>query len=262
MPRKPCKSTKDLFVYAHDNRSSILYLVTNMRNGKRYVGVTRQSLGQRMSMHRNASGNGKKSHTRFSRAIRKYGFDAFKAEIVSHHETFKEALSAEVAYIAEHYPEYNITRGGEGALGYRHPPDMIKRFSEQRKGRPGPWRGKVRPIETCEKMRIAKLAQPQRYWLGKKRSKETKDKISATKSGVPNLYRSELMAKTRVDNCRKASIDRRRHVICLTDEASFVSVTAAAEFYGFHKASISMVCNGKRTSLFGKKFVFANEDAQ
>ena len=33
----------DLFAYAHDNRPSIVYLVTNILNGKRYIGMTRQT---------------------------------------------------------------------------------------------------------------------------------------------------------------------------------------------------------------------------
>jgi hypothetical protein len=41
--------------------------------------------------------------------------------------------------------------------------------------------------ETIEKMRQAKLKNPTRYWLGKKRSEETNKKISETKKGKPNF---------------------------------------------------------------------------
>ena len=56
----------------------IIYGITNLVNGKRYVGQTRQSFERRIIGHKR---DGKKSKSGIDATIRKYGCENFKAEI-------------------------------------------------------------------------------------------------------------------------------------------------------------------------------------
>ena len=58
-----------------------LYLVTNIINGKAYVGITIGSLEQRLKQHFSAVRRGRKSA--FCNAVRKYGEGAFRIELLS-----------------------------------------------------------------------------------------------------------------------------------------------------------------------------------
>lgn len=101
----------------------IVYLATNTINNKKYVGVTKQSLKARKRSHKHEAFS-KKSHTYnspFKRAIRKYGFKAFKWEVLESDLTKEEALERE-KYFIEYYKTYysylnsngyNATIGGE-----------------------------------------------------------------------------------------------------------------------------------------------------
>ena len=61
----------------------ILYRVTNLMNGKKYIGITRSSVGKRWKQHCYYS---RKQTTLLAKAIAKYGADAFTIEVVSMHE--------------------------------------------------------------------------------------------------------------------------------------------------------------------------------
>lgn len=58
----------------------LVYLVTNLGNGKQYVGMTKRDIQERWASHCSAARNG--SPYRFHSAIRKYGEDGFKVEIL------------------------------------------------------------------------------------------------------------------------------------------------------------------------------------
>jgi len=70
------------------------------------------------------------------------------------------------------------------------------------------------------------------YWTGRQRSPETKAKISATKRGKPNPHISVLARLKGDENMRKASLARRRALVCMNDGLRFVSAVEAASHYG------------------------------
>ena len=81
-------------------------------SGKRYYGLTCQQVKKRWL---NGMGYIKNEH--FYRAIQKYGWDAFKHEIVAEGLTREEACALEESLIAEHHTQdyrfgYNISAGG------------------------------------------------------------------------------------------------------------------------------------------------------
>lgn len=93
-----------------------IYLITNLVNGKLYVGCTRVSIARRWAQHCSAARKG--SSLAIHRAIRKYGVDNFKIEVLEVANTIELMLSAEIRWITSHnciVPNgYNLTMGGEG----------------------------------------------------------------------------------------------------------------------------------------------------
>ena len=102
-----------------DERKWCVYCHTNLFNGKKYVGITSKN-----PKHRWSNGNGYKNNSHFSRAIKKYGWNNFKHEILLLNESYDYACRAEVCLI-KHYKltndkyGYNITEGGQGTCGIR-----------------------------------------------------------------------------------------------------------------------------------------------
>ena len=256
---KPAK-TKDMFAYVDSNeRETILYGARNLVNGNQYIGITRLTLDERRRKHLTSANQGVRG--RFYNAIRKHGQEKFEFYEIARYPTFKEASQAEREKIAEIDPEYNVTRGGEGALGYRHDAATLEIMRQNKLGKPGPWLGKKRSPETIEKLRAAKLARPQRYWLGKKRDQSTIDKIKAKTKGRPAQKSTPLMEQTRADNMRRASAARRRPVICLTDGEIYESAQDASLAYGFCRTSVAAVCgpNAKCKAVYGLRFAYLAE---
>ena len=257
--RKTAKYKTDLFLYAELNRPTIVYQARNIKNGNLYIGVTRRTLTQRKNKHLAAAIRGTRG--RFYNAIRKHGPGAFEFTLVKECGSYYEALAEEVTQIAILKPAYNVTRGGEGALGYRHSKAERARMQERKIGKPGPWLGKKRPPETVEKFRQRMLAKPLNYWLGKKRDQATIDKIKATKKANP-IHPTWITPEAKValaQRGRQVAASRRRYVKCLNDGNIYLGTSAAAAVYGLQKGSVAAVCNPKKrntTSVYGLRFVY------
>lgn len=229
----------DLFAFAEDNRPSIVYMATNVMNGKRYIGMTRQTLQRREGQHIASALRGADKYSIFHKAIRKYGEAAFHFEIIAEYPSYMDAARAEIRLIAEMKPEYNLGIGGEAVpnVGYRL------------------------TAASREKMRRSLLANPTRYWLGKKRpdiaaiqrrrlkgntlhttphTAETRAKISAAKRAAgPCAKHIEAMAR------------RRKTILCLNDGRTFIGSKAAAEALGFRQDYILGVLRGRHPHAGG-----------
>lgn len=101
----------------------IIYKITNLINNKIYIGLTRNSLDSRWSYHIRDSKNAKKG---IDAAIRKYGKENFKVEIIDETATTLEELNnLEIYYIklfnsTNNKIGYNQTSGGGGIVNYHH----------------------------------------------------------------------------------------------------------------------------------------------
>lgn len=96
--------------------AGFIYVVTNEVNGKEYVGQTRSSLSHRWSQHVLKA---RKGRSALQCAIRKYGAEAFRIELLEVIRGSRdELLRAEIDYIARRdsmAPRgYNLMPGGEG----------------------------------------------------------------------------------------------------------------------------------------------------
>lgn len=101
----------------------IVYLCTNLINGKQYVGITSISLNKRKSNHKSLALRCR-SQTKFHRALRKYGSENFKWEILDESSgSFEILMEKEIGYISKfntYKNGYNMTIGGDGAVGSIH----------------------------------------------------------------------------------------------------------------------------------------------
>lgn len=89
-------------------------------NGKSYHGITTLTVNRRMTGHKTAARNG--STYPLHAAIRKYGFDSFKVEVLNDSTDLAELHALETAGIARDNTMspggYNLTSGGEGSTGH------------------------------------------------------------------------------------------------------------------------------------------------
>lgn len=100
----------------------IVYLATNIHNGKRYVGKTKTPLPKRWAQHVYEAARG--SVFALHRAIRKYGPDSFRLEELGTYLLEEDSLKAERFWIVKlrtiGAAVYNMCAGGRGTIGYRH----------------------------------------------------------------------------------------------------------------------------------------------
>jgi group I intron endonuclease len=117
----------------------IVYLVTNLINGKRYVGVTESTLDERWALHVASSRCPKSRAYRFMsvvRAIAKHGPESFTRKVIETCETSAAMNEAEVRWIAELGTQdsskgYNLTAGGEATMkGRKHSIEAKARMRE------------------------------------------------------------------------------------------------------------------------------------
>ena len=93
-------------------KPAIVYKVTNIITGDFYIGCTCQSLKARLRNHYSHSKAGYPG--RHMDAIRKYGWDNFKSEILDTADSRATGYEKERHYIALLKPQYNIANGGTG----------------------------------------------------------------------------------------------------------------------------------------------------
>lgn len=147
-----------------------IYKVVNQINGKVYIGFTKD-YKQRIRQHKKSITN-PKYKSKFHNALRKYGWDNFVWDIIfqSKDENYCKSIM-EPHFIVEHNSRergYNITMGGEGALGLKHDKDIRYKIGSRT-------RGKTLPKE--HKLKISKSH------IGIKHSKETREYMSRNRKG-------------------------------------------------------------------------------
>ncbi len=94
-----------------------IYKITNIINNKLYIGYTTATLKERMRRHKNDDIN---HNTLLGRAIKKYGWENFKYEVVVYEDDKEKLLELEqyyIKYFNSKMPNgYNMTDGGENFM--------------------------------------------------------------------------------------------------------------------------------------------------
>lgn len=214
-----------------------VYLVTNTRNGKRYVGITDCTLEERWKQHVQAS-RGKTTRP-LMRAIAKHGPESFTIEQLEECSDRTTLLQRERQLIVEldtFKPKgYNATMGGEGIAGHRHSEETRRKMSEARRGKPiGAF--------SEEHRRNISLAL-----TGKKRG--------------PSRLRGSKRSQQAVENTAKAlwvpivQCDMDWNMVRI-----YESMKAAAEALGCKPQGISRACRFPRRSANGFKWCYLLQD--
>lgn len=220
----------------------IIYKITNIKNGRVYVGQTVGSLGKRWNEHSTSMKN-----SPLYNAFRKYGKENFKIETICSALSPEHLNSLEqhfIKYFNSFHPDgYNLTSGGDSAytrsehsrdkqrsamLGHTVSVETRAKISKTLTGRPGIRKGAVLSAETRQK--ISEIQ------IGRKASEETKAKMKASKLGG-KAYNS-------------------KPVMCIETGIVYGSTGEAARALNLQQTSISAICLGKRKSTGGFTFKF------
>lgn len=108
-----------------------IYKITNLINGKIYIGQTKNKIEERFNGHiKQAKANKKSDHSILHEAIRKYGEEKFKTELLDIADSKEELDIKEKYWIKELNSQnknigYNITQGGDG-FDYNSLPEEVK----------------------------------------------------------------------------------------------------------------------------------------
>jgi hypothetical protein len=114
----------------------------------------------------------------------------------------------------------------------------------------------VRGLSQEVKDKIALANVGNKYNLGRLWTPEQRMAMSQKKQGCQAPFETEKMKENRAKNCKKASSERRRKVVCVNDELEFNSVVDAANYYNLSKSTVSAICRKRRNAAYGLKFEF------
>ena len=150
-------------------------------NGKVYIGITCQTVSRRWQ-----GGRGYQKNEHFSRAIKKYGWDNIKHEILFDCLTKEQAEIKEVELIAfykSNNPDYGYNSESGGNANKRHSEETKRKMHEAQLGEKSHAYGKHPSAETIEKIRAANKGKKRTQASiekqfakirGRKQSEETK----------------------------------------------------------------------------------------
>lgn len=198
-------------------------------NGKRYVGITGQSLKERWRVN----GNGYKPQKLVYRAIQKYKWENVKHIIVAEKLSVDEAGELEKSLISK-YNTTNPSFGYNQSIGGENSPIGVKRSEETRKKLSESHKGKYFGDGKChlteeQKQRLREINR------GKTVSEEVKKILSEKNKG----RKPSALAIQRVKEvCNKP-------VICIETGKRYDSATIAAKETGVPRNTITRHCRGE-----------------
>ena len=236
----------------------IVYKITNIITGKRYVGQTVQSLKQRWDKHCN-----EKRCLALANAIRKYGKENFEIKVLTYCNSIEEMNHREIYYIKLFKTlapnGYNLTHGG---LNGKHTEKTKKTIGDKQRGNKNHNFGKKASIETrlkqsnSHKGRVKTPEERLKLSIantGKIFSEERKLNISKALIGKP--LSEELKRKIFI-GCQNSKLVklRKRKVLCIENNYIYESISDAARALNTTSGKICAVINGTRNHTKGYTF--------
>jgi group I intron endonuclease len=220
----------------------LLYKITNLVNGKVYIGQTIRTLKKRFKQHCEP---GSAKTSAIGRAIQKYGKNNFSIEQITTDKPIvtQEELNAAERYFVWFYNSmvpngYNLKEGG-GSSGRPSHESRLK-MSLARKGR---FSGNKSPT-WGKRFSLSYRKQLSEAHLGIGHSEATRKKMSQSRMGIPRSEAHKI-------NNREAHRKYMRPVMCIETGQCFESIHQAARAFGVGANGISSVVNGTHKSAYG-----------
>ena len=203
-------------------------------SGKVYIGISYKTIQERKN-------DGYGHNARFRAAIKKYGWDKFKHEVVADGLTLEEAHRLERELIAESNSTdpiygYNISSGGEAPFkGLKHTSATKAKISKVNKG-------KVVSLETRQRLSLALKGK----LIGEKNPMYGKPKSAAN---IQKQYESHRNQMKPIDQ-----FDMEGKLL-----ATYESINSAARALGTTKQNIRSCLIGRSRHSCGYKWQYHNE---
>lgn len=205
-------------------------------NGKKYVGLTMQKINRRWR-----EGNGYGANLRMTNAIKKYGWENIKHEIVATGLTADEAAELEIKLISE-MDLLNPDKGYNNAPGGDHPQHTEatrKKIGAKSKGRTH--------SEEFKAWISQKNKGENNFMYGKHHTEETKRKISEAKKGHSTPPNKGKFGSDNPGAKKVAAFD----LVTGEQVAVFGSIVEAAAFAHRYPSGIQSVLSGKQKQSGG-----------
>lgn len=179
-------------------------------NGKSYIGLTRKSLEIRKSQHRKFISHKKSKRLIFYIAIRKYGWENVKWEILEDNiNDFKYLKEREIFNILKHdsfIPNgYNMTLGGEGSYGCKVSDEHKEKLRRIFKGIP-----LTRETKELMSKNHADFEGDKNPFYKKHHTEETKIILKEKNSGKNAYNYGRKFTQEHIDKIKKHHIGRKR----------------------------------------------------
>jgi len=228
-----------------------IYSIENKINGKKYIGQTIRLLQKRIYEYKSAFNLNKFNNPYLLNAFKKYGWENFEFKIIDTASDIHELNEKEIEYIRKFDTTnknkgYNIKSSGENAIPSL---ETLEKMSRSHKGirQTDTWINKriakagsdeakkYGKIKTNEEKKILSKNSP-KYWLGKSRDAETKEKISKTKKekGLSDKQKEVLCKKVYKIN------------IITNNIINYDSTKHASDMEGVNQSTISRWCKNEK----------------
>lgn len=165
-----------------------VYKAMNIVNGKWYIGKTVRNLKYRSKAHLYYADTG--GGYAFHNALRKYGSENFKWEVLFASEDNSKLLEVEAEFIKQFRTlspnGYNLTEGGRGSVGYHHTAEAIEKIQKASTGRKHSPESiiKMREIHTGKTITDETRNKLSNAFKGRKLSTESIAKMIAARTGT------------------------------------------------------------------------------
>ena len=147
----------------------VIYCITCLLNGMKYVGQTTQPLERRINHHKHGD-------QYIDHAIQKYGWENFKVEVLEECTSREQLNEREIFWIAKLNTTkpngYNQTDGGKGTLSFSHTPEACAKISAKHRGK---------QLSDEHRIKLSVASTGNKNWLGRQHTKAEKSKLSIVK---------------------------------------------------------------------------------